>query len=84
MVETFYQSLAIGIYNITSVLNPEKILIGGGITDRPTFIKELEQHLHYIDQVFNTRIDTCHFKNDAGLVGALAQHLSKYQGVVTK
>lgn len=84
MVETFYQSLAIGIYNITSVLNPEKILIGGAITTRQTFIKELEQHLNYIDQVFRIGIDTCQFKNDAGLVGALALHLSKYQRVVTR
>ncbi|PYZ91912.1 beta-glucoside kinase [Salipaludibacillus keqinensis] len=81
IVESFYQTLAIGIYNITSVLNPEKVLIGGGITSRPTFMKELRSHLTYVDRVFNVEIDRCYFKNDAGLVGALAFHLSKYPSV---
>lgn len=78
IIESFYQTLAIGIYNITSVLNPEKVLIGGGITSRPTFIEELQRHLTYVDQIFHIGIDSCHFKNDAGLVGALAFHKIKY------
>jgi beta-glucoside kinase len=83
IVEKFYESLALGIYNITSVLNPEKVLIGGGITSRPSFIKELEKHLTYIDRVFHIEIDACHFRNDAGLIGALAFHKSKYNNTET-
>jgi len=79
IVDCFYQSLAIGIYNITSVLNPEKVLIGGGITNRPSFMKELKNHLTEIDKIFHVKIDRCYFKNDAGLVGALAFHKMKYQ-----
>lgn len=77
-VQRFYEALAIGIYNITSVINPQKVLIGGGVTARPTFIDELRMHLAYVDRVFNVEIDICHFKNDAGLIGALAHHFTIY------
>ncbi len=78
IIEDFYETLAIGIYNIVSVLNPEKVLIGGGITSRPSFIDELKSHLVYIDRVFDLSVDTCHFKNDSGLIGALAFFKKKY------
>ncbi|WP_416147413.1 ROK family protein [Salipaludibacillus sp. HK11] len=78
IINSFYQKLAIGIYNITSVLNPEKVLIGGGVTSRPTFVDELRNHLIYIDQVFHVKIEPCKFRNDSGLVGALAFHKLKY------
>ncbi|PYZ93866.1 beta-glucoside kinase [Salipaludibacillus keqinensis] len=79
LIDTFYQSLAIGIYNTTSIINPQKVLIGGGVTGRPTFINELDQALHCVDTVFHVDIDSCHFKNDAGIVGALAFFHAKYQ-----
>ncbi|CAM3769242.1 ROK family protein [Alkalicoccus chagannorensis] len=75
-VTHFYEALAIGIYNTVSVLNPEKVLIGGGITSRPTFLDELQFHLDYVDRVFHCPVTLCRFKNDAGLIGALAYHLS--------
>ncbi|SES33801.1 ROK family protein [Salipaludibacillus aurantiacus] len=78
IVSSFYQNLAIGIYNVASVLDPQKVLIGGGITSRPTFLKEVKHQLLYIDQLFNIDIDTCLFKNNAGMIGALAFHLEKY------
>ncbi|GEL08319.1 ROK family protein [Salisediminibacterium halotolerans] len=75
-VQRFYESIAIGIFNITSVINPQKVLIGGGITGRPSFIDELRTHLDYVDMVFNVEVDICHFKNDAGLIGALAHYFT--------
>lgn len=84
IVEHFYQTLALGIFNITSVVNPEKILIGGGITSRASFLTELRRHLSYIDRVFNVEIDICHFKNDAGIIGALAFHLQNTSDSVSR
>ncbi|MFC4737903.1 ROK family protein [Bacillus daqingensis] len=78
IVDAFYQTLAVGIYNIVSVLNPEKVLIGGGITARPAFLSEIRSQLAYVDRVFQTEVDTCRFKNDAGLIGAVAYHKLKY------
>nr|TXF83288.1 ROK family protein [Alkalicoccus halolimnae] len=79
IVEDFYRSLAIGIFNINSFLNPQKILIGGGITSRPSFIRELQSHLSYVDNVFHAEIELCRFKNDAGMIGALAFFHSQYE-----
>ncbi|AOM84338.1 ROK family protein [Salisediminibacterium beveridgei] len=80
IVNQFYERLAVGIYNITAILNPEKILVGGGITSRPTFITELRNHLSYVDRAFNPPVETCHFRNDAGLIGAMAFHKLSYPG----
>ncbi len=79
MVESFYQSLALGIYNMCSVLNPEKVLLGGAVTARPSFLDELNRQLSYINQCWNIQLGRCHFSNDAGLVGAVAYYKEKYE-----
>ncbi|UCZ53843.1 ROK family protein [Bacillus shivajii] len=79
MVESFYQSLALGIYNLCSVLNPEKVLLGGAVTSRPSFLDELNRQLNYINQFWDIHLDRCHFRNDAGLVGAVAYYREKYE-----
>ncbi|WP_188006611.1 ROK family protein [Sporosarcina sp. ANT_H38] len=77
LVDTFYQNLAIGIYNITSIFNPEKVLIGGGITARELFLDELTSKIDSLNEFFDIKIDLCYFKNDSGLVGALVHHLNQ-------
>ncbi len=79
MVESFYQSLALGIYNLCSILNPEKILLGGAITSRESFLDELNRQLNYINQSWDIHLERCHFRNDAGLVGAVAYFRDKYE-----
>ena len=32
VIDDFYKNIAIGIYNLTFILNPEKIIIGGAIS----------------------------------------------------
>ncbi|CAM3838835.1 ROK family protein [Alkalicoccus chagannorensis] len=75
LVQRFYATIAAGIYNISAVLNPPLVLIGGGMTERPAFLEELRQEYAFLDQTFLPDIELCHFRNDAGIVGALAHHL---------
>ena len=47
-IEQFYQSLAIGLYNLTFILNPEKILIGGAISERSELFTAIKQNFQKI------------------------------------
>lgn len=74
IVDEFYNDLAIGIANLVYILNPQAIVIGGGITNRgDKFLQELDikikKHLsqYYYD---NTKILISKNKNNAGMIGA--------------
>lgn len=80
-IDEFYQSLAMGLYNLTFMLNPEKILIGGAISQRneiyPAILKKFQAILNYqsdlqklsVEQLVT--IESCKFNNNAGLIGAV-------------
>lgn len=74
-VYQLYHYLAMGLYNLQYICDPEVIILGGGISKRSTFIEELEQHLQIIMEkiphspIF-PKLKTCHFYNDANLIGA--------------
>lgn len=76
-LDDFYRSLAMGIYNIAYVLNPQKILIGGAVSVQEDILPRVREQLDALTPSFaqslNTylEIDRCHFLNDAGLIGAL-------------
>lgn len=81
IVHQFYQNLSIGIANIAYAFNPEVIVIGGGITARPSFIEELNAYVYprLSDHLCQyTRIQGAKFKNDAGMIGAFYHFLNRY------
>lgn len=65
--------VAIAVYNLAVTMNPEKILVGGGISQNPHLIPMIKQALkenpHWTD--FQIPIETCRYHNDSGLLGAL-------------
>ncbi len=79
-VNKFYNRLSIGILNLCFAFNPEVIVIGGGISNRKTFIDELNIFLkpllvNTINE--NVIVKIAKFKNDAGMIGALIHHLKQ-------
>lgn len=78
LIEEFYFSLAVGIYNIVYSFAPEKILIGGGVSVREDLIKNVEGKLKLLnkDILDYVKIDTCKFQNDSGKIGALYNFLN--------
>lgn len=77
-LEEFYESLAYSLYNISVALNPEKILLGGAITQRPGFIEEVERRtlqlknkIRDLKNLTFPTIQACKFLNDSGKIGAL-------------
>lgn len=77
VIDAFYDHLAIGIYNVLVSLDPEVVLIGGGISANQGFIEELNRRVQVLQaghrdmkNMTLAEILPCHFLNDAGIVGA--------------
>ncbi|MDN4526674.1 ROK family protein [Fictibacillus fluitans] len=88
-IDDFYLSLAQGIYNLQYVYDPEKIILGGAISVRTDLIEQINRKIDLIvDAVGIAKIrpviETCHFKNDANLLGALYHFLQCQQEQAVK
>uniref|UniRef100_UPI0025973C19 ROK family protein n=1 Tax=uncultured Dubosiella sp. TaxID=1937011 RepID=UPI0025973C19 len=64
------------IYNLTCILNPERILIGGGISKQPRVVEAIREKTNaYYDAVPvpmpRTEVGVCKHFNDSNLIGAL-------------
>lgn len=75
-LQTFTREVAVQIFNIQTVLDPERFAIGGGISAQPVFIEYIKDNLkalygacpYYVPQA---EVVSCKFQNDANLYGAL-------------
>ncbi|MGL5577288.1 MAG: ROK family protein [Sarcina sp.] len=79
-IDTFYKNLAIGIFNLQYVYDPEMILLGGAISEREDFVERINEKLDEILKIVEIakvkpNVVTCTHKKDANLVGALANFL---------
>ena len=81
-ISDFYDNLATGIYNLAYILNPDKILIGGAVSQQEDIISEIKNRLEKFTPSFSKNlndyvtIDRCKFLNDAGLIGSLCNFIS--------
>ena len=80
-VKQFYKSLAIGIYNIQYVYDPEVIVIGGGISIREDLIANIElsmDELMAAVKISKVRpvIKRCEYMNDSNLIGAVYNYIN--------
>lgn len=77
-LERFYRWNAIGMYNLQFGLDPERILIGGGISRRPEVRDGIKRHLDALCDAFGTfhiDLETCAHFNEANLIGAARFHM---------
>lgn len=75
--QTLIHALAVAIYNIQHSFDPEKIVLGGGISNNPELIpllnKEIDRLRDGLDLVtLKPDIVLCKLKSDANLRGAVA------------
>jgi predicted NBD/HSP70 family sugar kinase len=88
----YTKSLTIPIYNLQTVLDLEKIAVGGGISRQPLLITSLQKNLEesyeknpihsFAPYVPRPKVVTCKFYNDANLIGALYHHLNMHEGTI--
>ncbi len=80
-INEIISNLAVGVRNIMYLLNPEVIVIGGGITAQKEYLEEKirkEVNDGMISDMFRkTRIELAQQGNQAGLLGALYNFLNK-------
>ena len=84
ILDEFFDDLSLGIYNLAYILNPDKILLGGAISQQECLIDEIKERMDRFEYSFSKSvneyvdIDRCKFLNDAGLVGCLCNFKNKY------
>ncbi len=83
-VGRFYTSAAIGILTLQQIYDPERILIGGGISAREDLIPQMNRYIEevigpYQSAFVKPDLRTCRFRNHANLVGA-ACHFRSLHG----
>ncbi|GIM31758.1 ROK family protein [Paraclostridium bifermentans] len=87
LYKMWIRRVAICIYNVGFIVDPEKILIGGGISNQPIFIEDLKSEMKRlsieliketgkIDNLYKKwNIGPCKFFNDSGQIGAIYNYI---------
>lgn len=83
-VEIFFRYLSVGLFNLQLSLDPEIIVIGGGISANSEIITELEVRVNKLIEVahikdFKVQLVPCYYKNDANLIGAVKNFYSRME-----
>lgn len=79
-VEQFYFQLALGIYNLQYIYDPEIVLIGGAVSEQKDFIEQIDNKLDEVLQKvkiadIKPKIKKCSYGPDANLEGAFVHHI---------
>ncbi|MGX4685635.1 ROK family protein [Vagococcus sp. JNUCC 83] len=80
-LDTMYENISQILYDLQVSLDPEMVIIGGGISEKSEVVYELQRRLFTkleeirLDHIM-PRIVACQFKNDANLIGAAINFLN--------
>ena len=78
----FYFTTAKYLFNIFAIVDPDIILLGGGISAQPAFVEGVKRYvekLKSISMITNfIKVDVCKFGNDSNLLGALYSFRQMY------
>ena len=83
VLHEYCSGLATRIWNLHAVLDPDRFLIGGGISEQPVLIEALREEMDRIMEVMpeslkKPEIRACKYFNDSNLIGALYAHLMRF------
>ena len=78
--ENWIEDIALIIGNIAIAFDPEKILIGGGVSEQKVLISSLRDKVYelYPHLGGDIAVEACALKNNAGMLGALYHYLREY------
>ena len=82
-LNAFAREIAIQIFNIQTVLDPDRFALGGGISAQPAFLEAVRKNLGELYgacpyKIPQAEVVTCRFRNDANLYGALSCFLQEF------
>lgn len=80
-VNLFYEYLTQGLFSIQFSLDPEMIVLGGGVSAKEGLLDEINRRMkeklaHFELNDFIPQIVTCKYENDANLIGAAANFIT--------
>lgn len=81
-VDKFYYYVARGIFNLQYCFDPERIVIGGGVSNKEDLLTNINSKLEKICSKVNgasimPEVVLCSYKNDANLIGAIYNYLNR-------
>lgn len=79
VIQTFYEELAFGVFNVQHMLDPEMILFGGAISARRDFTQRIMEAYEKLQKgldfaTLTPHLECCTYRQDANLLGALAHY----------
>ncbi|MCR3759540.1 ROK family protein [Clostridium felsineum] len=84
VLDDYCYKMAVQLYNLQYIYDPEKIAIGGGISQQKVLIEYIRKNIEkYAENMapmvlFKPDIIACKFYNDSNLIGALYNYMLKY------
>lgn len=82
----FTHDLAVQLFNLQCMFDPEVIAIGGGISAQPLLLEYTKKNLGKLYRRFPffipMKVVACKYYNDSNLIGALYHHLTHYNKAV--
>lgn len=82
------KKLAVQVHNYQYMFDPERIAIGGGISEQPLLLQLVKEELAKINAIFPWTlpmpdVTTCQFYNDANLIGAVYIHIKAQEKTIS-
>jgi beta-glucoside kinase len=79
IINDWLKHISYGLYNLAVTLNPQRILIGGGVSARDGLIDQIKEKLEELEcwSFLKVEIAPCKHRNDAGLIGAVYHFMTK-------
>lgn len=76
VLDKYCEGIALQILNLQNILDPEKVAIGGGISEQPLLIKYIVDNIEKIHNSsprnnVHPKVVQCAFNNDANIIGAI-------------
>ena len=83
-LDEYTRELAVQIFNLQNILDPERFAIGGGISGQPLLMEYIRKNLDEIYSEFTyivrrAEVVTCQYLNVSNLLGALVCYLKEEQ-----
>ncbi|MFJ5716269.1 ROK family protein [Neobacillus sp. NPDC093127] len=82
LLDDWIRNISYGIYNLAATLNPQKILIGGGVIAQQGLLGNINNKLDQIPgwKDIKVPVESCKYQNDAGMIGAMYHFIQKQGG----
>lgn len=83
-LENIANNIAVQIYNLQCLFDPEKVCIGGGISKQKILIEKIKEKLNSMYEkipfpIPHAIVENCAYYNDSNLIGALYNYKIHYE-----